>query len=266
MVVLLLRTMTLWGNPYQSAGVWAREHPTSSRAVQNLATFYQRFGRFDVAAKIIIDNYRLKPRDGGLALQTAITQCFIADRDLRDSLIAQVTREAPHLDFSPVAALTLHKMIDLHLQGKCNSFRPDDVIGIGRGLLHNPGYAHPDQRYAVLFAVARALEIGGDKEQAMATKRQAFRVAPNIQAAKTIFFELQAAGRGQEAAGFLREARARAPRFSGDYDTWERAAQVGSAAPAAIKKSLDRPSVGEGERRDDSFVTVGNGEGRRSFQ
>jgi tetratricopeptide (TPR) repeat protein len=221
MTVLLWQTTSVWGNRAIAPLQWEKAHPTSTRAAQTLATYYQRRDDIPRAAQIILKRYEANPLDAGLALPTFITQCFTEDHDKRAEIVRRITQDAPRLYFSSAALKVLHSIVDIYQQGKCNILKPEEAIQISRGLLKNPGFQHSASQYSLLFSIARTQEVFGDKNAAIETKKMAFRVEPILKAATTIFFQLKEAGRDKDAIEFLVEARALAPEHEEHYRAWE---------------------------------------------
>jgi tetratricopeptide (TPR) repeat protein len=220
MAALLWKMTTLWGDPIQSAHTWAKMHPTSPRASQNLATLYQRRGNYAAAARIILDSYRRMPRDGVLALQAVSTLCFTDDKSQSDNILDAVTRDAPVLYMHNRVILALHGMIDLNLKGHCDAYDPERAIVLTEALLRNPGARSAASKYGLLFALARAQELAGHKQQAIQTKLLAFSTLPSIESATTIFFQLHEAGRTEEARSFITKARISLPEYEDYYRAW----------------------------------------------
>lgn len=217
---LLWQYTTLWAKPMASAKAWAEAHPTSTRAVANLASQYQMNGNTKTAAQIVVGNYKLKPRDGGLALMAVVAQCFSSTPDR--VMIAQVTQEAPYLYNTVGASFNVHKIIDLHLLGACDTIKPEWIIGIAQGLLQNPGYqGNTLLHYDLLIALARAYGLSGDNMQSIKAKLVAFRIRPQIDDASDIFKGLLASGHFQEAHAFLAEARHCIPGYAEVFASWE---------------------------------------------
>ena len=221
MTVLLWQTTSLWGNPTLATHQWAKAHPTSTRATQTLAASYQRQGDFQRAAQIILDGYEANPLNGGLALPAFITQCFTQDYDKRAEIIRRITQNAPRLSYSTAAPEVLHSIIDIYQQGKCDVFKPEEAIQISRGLLKNPSYQSPVAQHSLLFSIARAQELAGNKDASTKTKKLAFQALPTLQAATTIFSELKEDGKKKEAVEFIEKARALAPEYEDNYRAWE---------------------------------------------
>ena len=222
MAALLFRTVSVWGNTGLAAEQWYEAHPTSTRAVQYLSTQYQRAGQYTKAAGLILQAYRAKPLDGGLALQAFITQCFSTNGGEREQLVEQIAADAPRLTFSSGAPKALHSIIDIHVQGHCDAFQPHEAITIARGLLANPGYQFTDiSEYALFLAIARAQELAGDKAAAIDAKIAAFRKEPAPQVVVAIFKDLRGAGRDDDLRAFLAEARNINPSQTDLYDKLE---------------------------------------------
>jgi protein O-mannosyl-transferase len=222
MALLLWYTSALWGDQKESALTWNRKHSTSTRATQNLATYYQITGNLDAAASTIIKGYQLNPHSGALAIDAVISMCLDTPTTRKyQSIPAQVAADAPKLDYSASAIQNLHTQISLFAQGRCKQFNADQSIAIAKGLLTNPAFQHPMEQYGLLMAVARAMETQGKIGEAIKTKIRAFRVIPAINAAQTIFFQLVQTGKMDAARAFLQEARGRAPQYADLYDSWE---------------------------------------------
>lgn len=221
MAVLLWQTTSTWGNRDMAPIQWAKSHPTSIRAGQTLAAYYQRKGDIQHAAQVILERYEANPLFAGLALPVFISQCFSQDLDKRAEIVSRITKDAPRMYYSSAAQQVLHSIVDIYQQGKCDNLDPEEAIQIARGLLRNPGFQSPNNKYALLFAIARMQETSGDKDAAIKTKKLAFEVEPTIQAASTIFSQLKDSGKEKEAAEFLKRARTLAPENENYYRTWE---------------------------------------------
>lgn len=223
MGLLLWQTSTLWGSDKDAAITWYKYHPTSSRATQNLATYFQRLGDYDKAASIIIRGYQNNRFSGGLALNVVISMCFDTPTTQQyKSLPNQIAKDADKLDYNTAVLKTLHNQITLFANGKCDSFNADQNIAVARGLLNNPAYQKPVAQYGLFMAIARAMETQGRKDEAIRTKIRAFKVSPAAIAAKTIFFQLLEMGNKDAAMTFLSEARELTPSYSAMYDSWEK--------------------------------------------
>ncbi len=223
MALLLLHTSSLWGDPGKSAVAWYQNHPTSTRAAQQLATLHQTAGDHDTAAAIIIRAYKNNPRDGALALNAVISMCFDTPTTKANASVPQqVAADAPNLHTSPVILKTLHSQISLFAQGKCTSFEAKNTIAIAQGLLENPAFQTPIKQYGLLMAIARATEAQGRIQDAIAIKITAFRTVPSIMLARSIFFSLIKIGNKDAASSFLSEARRLAPQYMMQYDEWDK--------------------------------------------
>ncbi len=226
MGLLLWQTTTLWGNDKESAMAWNKKHPTSTRATQNLATYYQKLGKYDKAASTIIQGYQNNRFSGPLAVNVIISMCFDTPATQEHkSLPDQIAKDAQKLDYNNVVLTTLHNQISLFANGKCNAFNANQSIAVARGLLTNPAYQKPAVQYGLLMAIARAMETQGRKGEAIQTKIDAFRLNPAALTAQTIFFQLLEMGRKDAAVAFLNEARKLTPAFSALYDSWEQSIQ-----------------------------------------
>lgn len=222
MGVLLWQTTTLWGDPYRSAQVWFDTHPTSTRAVQNLANAYQSSGAQDQAAEIIVNGYRGKPLDAGLAAYAVVAQCFREIAAEHSDIFDRVIRDAPRLVFHQNATQALHSIIDLRIMGRCDTVPPEVVRDISIGLLSNPGFLSQSiTRYDLHMSIARSLELIGDSDEAMIMRKNAFDAEPLLSVADEIFSYLHVRGRNAEARSFLNDARKRAPEMHEHFDAWE---------------------------------------------
>jgi tetratricopeptide (TPR) repeat protein len=223
MASLLWSYTTLWANPMASAKAWAEAHPSSTRAMQNLATQYQIRGDVKTASQIIVDSYKHKPKDGGLALMSVASQCFMPDPIDESKIVDQVIQDAPSLYNLTNSALILHRILDYYLIGRCSSFQPGWIIGIANGLLRNPGFKDDDlQHYDLLIALARAYDLAGNSAQAMATRIEAFKIRPQLNDASDIFKALLKTGRVHDAHVFLKDASQRIPNHEEFFDAWQR--------------------------------------------
>jgi tetratricopeptide (TPR) repeat protein len=219
--LLLWQTSTLWGNDKDAAIAWNKKHPTSTRATQNLATYYQKQGEYDKAASTIIQGYHNNRTSGPLALNVVISMCFDTPTTQQyKSLPEQIAKDAHKLDYNTIVIKTLHSQITLFANGKCNAFNAVQSIAIAKGLLNNRAYQKPVAQYGLMMAIARAMETQGRNDEAMQTKISAFRVSPAVTTAKSIFFQLLEMGRKDTAVSFLSEARKLTPSFSAQYDSW----------------------------------------------
>jgi tetratricopeptide (TPR) repeat protein len=223
MGLLLWQTTTLWGSDKDAAIAWNKKHPTSTRATQNLATYYQKSGDFDKAASTIIKGYYNNRFSGPLALNVVISMCFDTPTTQKyQFLLEQIADDAQKLDYNTIVIKTLHNQISLFANGKCNAFNANHSIAIAKGLLTNRAYQKPIAQYGLLMAIARAMETQGRKEEAIQTKISAYRISPGINTAHTIFFQLLEIGRKDTAVKFLSEARKLSPSSSAQYDSWEK--------------------------------------------
>lgn len=223
LTILLWRTTTLWGSNALSAQSWARMHPTSVRAAQALADVHDYQGQRGDAVRVIVDQYRINPYHGYLAMQAVLTQCFNVRPAGHTAVIAQVTHDAPVLTFHTRALLTLHSLITHHAQGHCPSLKPQQLVEISTGLLANPAYQRSEWRSSTLWAQAQALKLAGDQVQAVAVELRAYQSRPNIQMAQAIFFGLIKGGHEPDARRFLVEARQLQPGEGKRFDAWENA-------------------------------------------
>lgn len=221
MAVLLWQTTSTWGNRNLAPLHWAKTHPTSTRAAQTLAAFYQQRGDYQLAAQTILDRYETDPLDAGLALPAIITQCFTKDQSKHTEILRRVTQDAPKLLYNSAAPKVLHSYVDLYKEGKCKVYKPDEIIQIGQGLLTNPGFQYPPVKYTLLNSIARAQQVAGDRNAAIETTKMAFQVVPTLKLAKTIYISLKAGGKEKEAAEFLKTARKLAPENEEQYHEWE---------------------------------------------
>lgn len=223
LALLLWQTSTLWGNQKESAIVWHEKHPTSTRATQNLATYYQTSGNFDRAAATIIQGYQGNTRSGTLAINAVISMCFDTPTTRNHQYIPkQVATDAPNIFYSQLVITTLHNQITLFAQGQCKSFNADDSIAMAEGFLNNPAFQDPIKQYGLLMVIARAMETQGRKKESIETKITAFRVVPAVIAAQTIFLQLTEMGDTAAALMFLDEAGKRAPAYKTQFDTWKK--------------------------------------------
>jgi len=222
MAVLLWQTTSTWGNRALAPLHWAKTHPTSTRAAQTLAVFYQIRGDHQLAAQTILDRYETNPMDAGLAVPAFLTQCRTNDKSKQTEILRRVTQDAPKLQYDSAAAKALHSYVDLYIEGKCNAFKPEDAVQIGQGLLENPGYQNSAVKYSLLNAIARAQQAAGDRNAAIETTKMAFQIIPTLKLAKTIYTALKQDGKEKEATEFLENARSLAPENEDSYREWER--------------------------------------------
>ncbi len=205
--ILLWQLNTLWGDPVRSVHTWAKMHPTSPRAVQNLPTFYQRLGKYETAAKLVLNNYRNDPLNGGFAAYILASKCFAKDPEYLNREISLINIKAKQLHFSRSTIETIGRMITLMQNGNCSNVKASQLILFLNGLIENPKYKSNEQQHDALLALSRIYDIQGNKAKSLELKIKGFEHKPSLETANKIVSDYLSQGQENKAKQFLQKAK-----------------------------------------------------------
>ena len=162
-----------WGEPFQQALTWAREHPDSPRAQSYLSNFWSRTGNDAEAARLLDGELRLHPHNLVLLINRAGVAC--REGDAPPGLRAALLRAA---GAAPLGNHVVQYQVDRLVNGLqgCQAFGPGFTADLLRAALGSPQASLPSVRRDLLGAQARLALAHGDARTAYALDLQALRL------------------------------------------------------------------------------------------
>ena len=209
---------TLWGNTLISAITTAKTHPTSTRAIQNLARTYQAIGREDLAIQSLIEGHQKMPYSSGIASYLLVFQCTSNNLPDSNDIVASILSSSPTFYFSRKVAGDVHNIINHISQDSCPGLKADSLIFFINGILQNPAFSAPNQRYVFYWALARTLDIKNMPKKALQAKIKAIQEKPLFDDIRGIYMELKRDFTEEEARAFIHELQILVPEFSKRYN------------------------------------------------
>lgn len=205
LAALLWQLNVLWGRPLDSAIITVKYHPTSTRAYENLARVYQLNGDYNNAIKTIIIGLRKIPYSSGLGSYLMVYQCGNNRNEEVANEVMRIIDNSQKIYFSRKTATDVHKIINLWYADNCPGVSPEMLMMYIKGLLENPAYMDPDQRYVFYWALGRTYDYAGNQEMSLNSKIKAIEIKPKLEDIVGIYEELMENGRRKEALDMLGE-------------------------------------------------------------
>ncbi len=195
------RRAEVWGEPFQQALQWAREHPDSPRAQFYLADFWSRTGNQAEAARVLDAALREHPRDLLLLINRADVAC--SGGSTLPGLPTSIVRAAADAPLgTPVVLYQFGRLVDAAAQ--CPELGTGFEARLLVAALRNPAAAEPVVHRDLLHREALLALRSGDAAQAYALDLRALRVRQLPPGARLRFAaELASAGHRRMALRLL---------------------------------------------------------------
>jgi predicted Zn-dependent protease len=204
---------SLWGEPSLAARHWAMRYPDSVRAVTTLATYQMTEESALRAAQTISGFVERQPEHAYLQIQQLNILCRIDGMTDHSSLVRELHRRLPAVDFTYSAGNMLSQLFDASVSTKCTSVSPDTVAALAGSLRNNPRYVQDAQynqfHYKLLAGITR---YQGDTDAALAHLRVAIDYLPSSELNFMMVTALVDLGDFTAARDFMDTAHAAAPR------------------------------------------------------
>ncbi|WP_045226452.1 tetratricopeptide repeat protein [Methyloterricola oryzae] len=210
LAIVLYEVTSTWGNPWVSAVLWAKSHPNSERAQQNLAQQYVMRSMDDKAFQIIKAASENNPSNAGLALQVIQMAC-----DAKRDVSYNVYHIAPLLEtasasYSAIAAI--EKLANLQFEGGCIGLSQPQLHRLIDILLANPNFRQiPLQVFNLHHDHARLYLQEGKLDSAVEHLQQAMTARPDLETAMVLLELLIRSDKQKEAESLVKSYRSLAP-------------------------------------------------------
>ncbi|MGV6825997.1 MAG: hypothetical protein ACWA5Q_03380 [bacterium] len=200
---LLWQLHSLWSNPKEAAINTYQNHPSSTRATQNLVSALLKQNDMAAAYKILVESYVTQTSNAALASNLMQFQCLNSNVNARNRLLKIMNSNAESMTFSRSTSGALHKTVDQIYNGNCNHLTPEELIQFTRNLLRNPRYKDTSQQNVLSGVIIRTLEYQGDHLAVLDERMTLMAIDPTLDNAKRIQTILLEQGKAEEHQQFL---------------------------------------------------------------
>lgn len=178
--LILLTTfleLNLWNNPYQQAFEWARLHPASKRAQNNLATVYIKTGEIDKAIEVYDRLENSNPSDFYPKFRKIVVKNCINKIPIEQEEWIYLLEQAKVSKWDGFSTMVELDELIKNLQSEnCTQIGVVNIIFVIVALAYNPEFAHMRGELHVM-ATDLAVEIG-DANTALENINEAIRISP----------------------------------------------------------------------------------------
>jgi len=168
--------LSLWNNPYQQAFEWARLHPASKRAQDNLASVYLKTGEIDKAMQVYDRLENSNPSDFYPKLRKIVVKNCIKKVSIDQEEWIYLLEQAKASKWDGYSSMAELDELVMNLQrDNCSQIGIVNIIFVIVALAYNPEYGHMRDELHVM-ATDLAVKIG-DANSAIENINEAIRIS-----------------------------------------------------------------------------------------
>lgn len=196
----------VWGDVRLLSTIWAEERPSSVRAIQQKAIFFESIGMPDEAFKILYENHKTASNSADLILGSLTLACGKPVTLKNINLYQETLTELEKSKFSHGVTSTLSDLGNMVHNDSCPSLvSKQRWLAMSQALLDNPRYAKFG-RGPMHVTRANFFNAGNMPVQTILELKEAYAFKPSVESARDVGYAYLISGNKADALKWLKIA------------------------------------------------------------